>query len=121
MNGDIDEAIDGAVASAPRQDPTDLANSTEQSSKGHAINKANGQGEVGGKVPEKATSATNGIAKSKSSFLQQHSRLQSPVMNFKLHIACRLIGECYIHGMMDGEGFKIRDERNIDEAEFEIR
>lgn len=31
-----------------------------------------------------------------------------------------LIGECYIHGVMDGEAFKIRDEYKLKEMEFEI-
>lgn len=43
------------------------------------------------------------------------------VLAFKLSIPCRLIGECYIHGMMDGEAFRLRDKWNINEAEFELR
>jgi hypothetical protein len=32
-----------------------------------------------------------------------------------------LIGECYIHGMMDGEAFRILQEMKIDKQEFELR
>jgi hypothetical protein len=32
-----------------------------------------------------------------------------------------LIGECYIHGMMDGEAFRILKELKIDKEEFELR
>ncbi|KAF7512124.1 hypothetical protein GJ744_002286 [Endocarpon pusillum] len=42
------------------------------------------------------------------------------VMAFRLSIPCRLIGECYIHGIMDGEAFRLRDKWDIDEAEFEL-
>jgi hypothetical protein len=32
-----------------------------------------------------------------------------------------LIGECYIHGMMDGEAFRILQELKIEKKEFELR
>jgi hypothetical protein len=32
-----------------------------------------------------------------------------------------LIGECYIHGMMDGEAFRILQELKIEKEEFELR
>jgi hypothetical protein len=32
-----------------------------------------------------------------------------------------LIGECYIHGMIDREAFKVRDAKKIDEWEFELQ
>jgi hypothetical protein len=32
-----------------------------------------------------------------------------------------LIGECYIHGMMDGEAFRILQEMKIEKEEFELR
>jgi hypothetical protein len=33
----------------------------------------------------------------------------------------KLIGECYIHGMMDGEAFRILQEMKIEREEFELR
>jgi hypothetical protein len=32
-----------------------------------------------------------------------------------------LIGECYVHGMMDGEAFRILQEMKIDKEVFELR
>lgn len=34
---------------------------------------------------------------------------------------CRLIGECYIHGIMDGEAFRIRDDEKLQDTIFEIQ
>lgn len=121
VDGEIDVLPDVADEPERRRHEADMAGSNEMSSEAQTGNEGRAQGELAGKVPDKTTAAMNGILKSKTAFPIKRSGLQSPVMAFKLHIACRLIGECYIHGIMDGEGFKIRDERNIDEAEFELR
>lgn len=122
VNGEIDDVIDVADESNVRSEEADMAGSHKLTGEAQAGKESRAQGELAGKMPnKKMTAAMSGILKSKSAFSKTQSGLQSPVMAFKLHIACRLIGECYIHGMMDGEGFKIRDERNIDEAEFEVR
>jgi hypothetical protein len=121
VDGEIDAVIDVVDESKPRTREADMAASHEMGSKAQAGEEGRGHGELAGRVPDKTTGAMNGILNSKSSLSKNQSGLQSPVMAFKLHIACHLIGECYIHGMMDGEGFKIRDEKNIDEAEFELR
>ena len=43
-----------------------------------------------------------------------------PVMEYdKCHYV--LVGECYIHGMMDGEAFRILHEMDIKRKEFELR
>lgn len=46
---------------------------------------------------------------------------KAPRIQFRESRSCLLIGECYIHGVMDGEAFKIRDEHEIKEMEFEIQ
>jgi hypothetical protein len=32
-----------------------------------------------------------------------------------------VIGECYVHGMMDGEAFGVKNEREIEKEIFELR
>ena len=32
-----------------------------------------------------------------------------------------LVGDCYIHGMMDGEASKMQQARNIPQTQFELR
>ena len=47
--------------------------------------------------------------------------VKNPSYRFTKQVPCHLIGECYIHGMMDGEAFKVRDAEKIDEWEFELQ
>jgi hypothetical protein len=35
-------------------------------------------------------------------------------------LRCEIIGESYVHGVMDGEAFRIRDKNEIPECEFEL-
>jgi Heterokaryon incompatibility protein (HET) len=79
------------------------------------------ESDVSGEMSDKNPTESKSFPKSRLSVTQNQMGPQSPVMSFKLHIPCHLIGECYIHGMMDGEAFKLRDRFNIDEAEFELR
>ena len=48
------------------------------------------------------------------------ARAQNTGIKFEKSGPYRLIGECYVHGVMDGEAFKIRDEYKLKEMEFEI-
>ena len=32
-----------------------------------------------------------------------------------------VVGECYVHGMMDGEAFGVKNERGIEKEIFELR
>jgi hypothetical protein len=32
-----------------------------------------------------------------------------------------LVGDCYVHGMMDGEAFTMQQARNIPQTQFELR
>jgi hypothetical protein len=35
-------------------------------------------------------------------------------------IKAKIIGECYIHGVMDGEAFRIRDQQGLTDVKFEL-
>jgi hypothetical protein len=35
-------------------------------------------------------------------------------------LRCEIIGESYVHGVMDGEAFRVRDKQKIPECEFEL-
>ena len=39
----------------------------------------------------------------------------------KDHIYYKLIGECYVHGMMDGEAFTYKPKSRTPEQAFELR
>ena len=45
----------------------------------------------------------------------------NPAYKFEKRVQCHLVGECYIHGMMDGEAFKVRDNKGNKEWEFELQ
>jgi Heterokaryon incompatibility protein (HET) len=44
----------------------------------------------------------------------------NPAFKIAFSMPCTLIGECYVHGVMDGEAFKIRDKHELKEGEFRI-
>ncbi|KAJ9611434.1 hypothetical protein H2200_004618 [Cladophialophora chaetospira] len=47
-----------------------------------------------------------------------HEKIPEPKVD--KHFKCKVIGECYIHGVMDGEAFRIRDRQKLPAAKFEL-
>ncbi|KPI45306.1 uncharacterized protein AB675_2618 [Cyphellophora attinorum] len=43
-----------------------------------------------------------------------------PEIRVGQRLRCEIIGESYVHGVMDGEAFRIRDKQKIPECEFEL-
>jgi hypothetical protein len=68
-------------------------------------------------VGEEVHPSTNAVPQTPMS----PTTVKNPSYRFTKQVPCHLIGECYIHGMMDGEAFKVRDAKKIDEWEFELQ
>jgi hypothetical protein len=122
MDGEVDNVAHDAEASQTRRNEADTATAHEMSGENQPGKEKRAQSSRLGNEAAKSIADINGISTSTNALgaTEQIGR-ESPTMAFKLHITTHLVGECYIHGMMDGDGFKVRDRRNIDEAEFELR
>jgi Heterokaryon incompatibility protein (HET) len=121
MDGEVDNVAHDAEASQTRKNEADTATAHEMSGENQLGKEQRAQSSGVGNKAVKSTADINCISTSANAFATKQIGRESPAMAFKLHITTHLVGECYIHGMMDGEGFKVRDRRNIDEAEFELR
>ena len=122
MNDSADGLIDAPDHLSSRRYESNMANP-------HRMTKNQGQHDLDGRTKshardetqDKNTTEPKRTSKTRTLVPPKQMDVKSPAISFKLHIPCYLIGECYIHGMMDGEAFKLRDKWKIDEAEFELR
>ena len=112
--------IDTLAEPGVQRSRSDMATSHKTSSEDPGEAKGRAQSATSSLNPDKSIADIKRISRSKIPIPRKQNSVSSAVMAFKLHIPCQLIGECYIHGMMDGEAFKLRDRLNIDEAEFEL-
>lgn len=62
--------------------------------------------------------AMNGADREPVSQFQEN--LKIPKLKVDKQMKCRVVGECYIHGVMDGEAFRIRDRNKLPSAKFEL-